>query len=68
MDSSGNYVSWQYCDSTYGSSGSDSFDSSSEASYSSTQTTFSGEYCVPMIYGGVYYEACTGDDYGKRSQ
>ena len=68
MDSSGNYESWQYCDSTYGSSGSDSSDSSSEASYSSTQTTFSGEYCVPMIYGGVYYEACTGDDYGNSSQ
>ena len=64
VNSNGNYETWQYCESSYGSSA-DSSESSSEASSTSTQTTFSGEYCVPMIYGGVYYDACTSDDYGK---
>ena len=64
VDTSGNYITWQYCESTYGNSG-DSGESSTESSTTSTQITFSGEYCVPMIYGGVYYDACTSDDYGN---
>ena len=55
VDSSGNYQTWQYCP---------------EATTTTEQTaqgvgkTMSQESCVPMNYGGVYYDGCTEGDYG----
>ena len=67
VDSSGNYQTWQYCEADAeaegGSSGSDAETESASAS-SSGMRTMSNEDCVPMIYGGVYYDACTDDTYG----
>ena len=55
--SSGNYVTWQYCTS------STSTTTTTESS-SGSMRTLSDDDCVPMIYGDVYYEACTDDTYG----
>ena len=63
VNDAGNYINWQYCETSYGSS--EDTDTSTESAATSNQITFSGEYCVPMIYGGVYYDACTSDDYGR---
>ena len=65
VNNNGNYITWQYCESSYGNSG--ETDTTTESASTSNQITFSGEYCVPMIYGGVYYDACTSDDYGNLS-
>ena len=52
----GNYITWQYCEQ-------EETTTTTESS-AGTMQTFSGDSCVPMIYGGVYYEACTDDTYG----
>ena len=64
VNDNGNYITWQYCDTSLGSSG-ETDTTTESAAANSSQITFSGEYCVPMIYGGVYYDACTSDEYGK---
>ena len=47
-----------------GSAGSDESGSSDNSEYTGygTGVTIYGEECVPMTYGGVYYEGCTNDD------
>ena len=60
------YYSYKYCTeddwNTYG-YGASAHDSDSNTGNSGEATTVTGEYCVPMTYGGVYYEACTSDTY-----
>ena len=52
-EETGNYITWQYCAETT--------TTSTTESLAGSMQTFSGESCVPMIYGGVYYDACTSD-------
>ena len=54
----GAYYTWKYC-------------SAEEAGIQTSEygsgTTVTGESCVPMTYGGVYYEGCTSDTYSWYS-
>ena len=60
------YYSYKYCTeddwNTYG-YGASAYESDSNSGSSGDATTVTGENCVPMTYGGVYYEACTSDTY-----
>ena len=59
------YASYKYCEASdwaeTTSSASTSDNGSGYSGYGSG-TTVTGEDCVPMTYGGTYYEGCTSDD------
>ena len=56
VNSDGNYITWQNCP--------EEETTTTTESAAGSMYTFSEEGCVPMYYGGVYYEACTSDYYG----
>ena len=58
--SSYDYYSYKYC--TAEDLGYNESNGNGEANYGE-DSTVTGESCVPMTYGGVYYEACTSDTY-----
>ena len=63
------YYSYKYCTeddwtSTGDQDSEDSSSASASASAYTSQPTVTGEYCVPMTYGGVSDVVCTDGDYG----
>ena len=65
-ENTASYASYRYCtESDWTTVATDTVEEEEEAAYGSTSgngdTTYTGEYCVPMIYGGVSYDGCTDD-------